>query len=87
MNKDSIFALAKRKSQKLEFPGRIDFSNVTFVSVDLQFAFQVPDTAFQQCHGRSFTFTKQYDIIGVSDHRHASSLVFMVKFIQVDIGE
>ena len=84
-DKDTVFALAKRESQKLEFLVRVDLGNVALFPVDLQLQlpFQVPDTAFQQSSCRSLTLAEQYDVVSVPDDRYSPFLVFVVEFIQV----
>ena len=84
-DKDTVFALAKRESQELEFLVRVDLGNVALFPVDLQLqlSFQVPDTAFQQSSCRSLTLAEQYDVVSVPDDRYSPFLVFVVEFIQV----
>jgi hypothetical protein len=75
------------KAKILKISDRKYAYRTTFLAIRFQFQcfFQIFYTGLQQSFRGSFSLCKQYDVIGIANARHSSSLEFLVKLIQVDI--
>ena len=81
-NVESILVLSQREAKVLEILGAdTDYTALGPVDRQLQFAFKVVHTRFQQSFGSSSAFRKQYDVIRIANAWYAPPLSNSQKYL------
>lgn len=86
---DAFAILPEAETKVLKISDCKHTDRTAFLPVHLQFQrpFKIFRTGLQQSFRSSSTLRKQYDVIRIADARYAPSAEFLVKLIQIDIGE
>ena len=81
----SVLPKTKAKELKISDCEHADRPALFPVHFQLQRFLQVFRTGFQQAFRRPFALRKQYDVVCITDARHASPVELPVEFIQIYI--
>ena len=86
---DTSAILPEAETKVLKISDCKHADRTAFIPVHLQFQcpFEIFCTGLQQSLRCSLTLRQQYDVIRIADARHAPSAEFLIKLIQIDIGE